>query len=235
MLSFLCGLILLSACNFEDRKPASFPARTLVQLTLTAGQQEAADINSQYPARLAYFEQFRQENVDLCCLGDSITERLDWQDAYPSLRVSNRGIGSDTTLGILARLDDIEAQSPRVISLLIGINDISIGRKPDEIIETYGELLDELSRRLPNTSIIVTSVLPVTATHVIDNRDVILFNDLLRPLCEEKGVVYLDVYDGFCDASGNLDVAFATDDVHPNIAGYLIWLRSLDEALRASF
>lgn len=209
-----------------------FPDRSPIPLTLTEEQQGPASINGQYSARLAYFEQFRQENVDICFLGDSITERLDWQDAYPSLRVSNRGIGSDTTLGILARLDDVVAQSPRVISLLAGINDISGGRTAEDIITTYGELLDELSLRLPNTAIIVTSVLPVTASHPIDNRDVTALNALLRLLCEEKGVTYIDVYAAFCNADGHLITDLAADNIHLNVSGYLIWLRALDDALR---
>ena len=131
----------------------------------------------------------------------------------------------------LARLDDVVAQSPRVISLLAGINDISGGRTAEDIITTYRELLDELSLRLPNTAIIVTSGLPVTASHPIDNRDVTALNALLRTLCEEKGVAYVDVYSEFCDADGNLSAALASDNVHPNVSGYLIWLQALNTAL----
>ena len=231
ILSLFCGLLLLSSCHSTPQQEIHLPDRTPIPLTLTEEQQGPASINGQYSARLAYFEQFRQENVDVCFLGDSITERLDWQDAYPSLRVSNRGIGSDTTLGVLARLGDVEAQSPRAVALMAGINDISIGRSTDEIIETYAELLDELSHRLPDTALVVTCVLPVTAAHSIDNADVQALNVRLQPLCKEKGVAYVDVYSEFCDADGNLNTDLAADNVHPNISGYLVWLQALDTAL----
>lgn len=206
----------------------------MVSLELTAEQQAAAEKNGQYSSRLSYFEQFRRKNVDLCCFGDSITQGLDWQDAYPSLKVSNRGIGSDTTLGMLARLDDVEAQAPRVISLLAGINDIAAGRSTQEIIDTYGTLLEELTHRLPDTVIIVTSVLPVTAEHSVDNADVQALNAALRPLCEEKGATWVDVYGDFLDDTGNMDVTLAADSIHPNVAGYLVWLRALDKALHSA-
>ena len=58
-------------------------------------------------------------------MGNSITAgggnwslRLD----YPNIK--NRGIGGDTTDGVLARLDEVIYFQPEAVFLLIGINDL---------------------------------------------------------------------------------------------------------------
>lgn len=167
-----------------------------------------------------------QPSVDLVCFGDSITQKFEWADALPGIRVANRGIGSDTTEGMLARIDSVAALSPRVISLMAGINDL-LSNTPDETIVTYRALLTALRQQLPDTQIIVTSVLPVSESHSIPAENIVALNNLLKPLCEEFGITYLDLFNEFADEFGNLLPVYDLDGVHLTVQGYLLWLSKL--------
>ena len=74
-------------------------------------------------------------------LGDSLTEYGNWRELFPGLDIKNRGIAGDTTDGVLHRLDGITALSPDKIFLMIGINDLLMGRSvkrifvPDEVAD----------------------------------------------------------------------------------------------------
>lgn len=162
--------------------------------------------------------------------GDSITQKFEWQDAFPGLRVSNRGIGSDTTEGVRARLDSVKALQPSVISLMVGINDLG-HRSLEDAIASYEFLLDALAEELPNAVIIVNGVLPVTAAHSIDNQKVRSLNAVLESLCRERGLCYLDLYKDFAGDDGCLRPEYALDNVHLTPAGYALWLSYLAPAI----
>lgn len=57
-------------------------------------------------------------------LGDSITYRFPWHEAFDGQAI-NRGIGSDTTVEILNRIDEIAKLNPKVVLVMVGINDLS--------------------------------------------------------------------------------------------------------------
>lgn len=173
---------------------------------------------------------FSSGPVDLCCLGDSITQKFEWQDAFPGLRVSNRGIGSDTTGGIRARLDSVKALQPSVISLMAGINDLG-SCSPEEAAASYALLLDALAEELPDAAVIVSSVLPVSAKNAVDNQNVRSLNAAIEALCRERGMLYLDLYGEFAGDDGCLRPEYALDNVHLTPAGYSLWLSRLAPAI----
>lgn len=214
--------LLLMGCGQAPQRTWPDPAAQL-----SPEKERYAQSNGQYAQQEPFFmwyAQLNEEPVDVVFLGDSITQRVEWNEVFPSLRVANRGIGSDTTEGALARLDSVIALSPKTVSCMLGINDISVGRTTEEIADTYAQLLETLHSALPDTRVVVTSVLPVTGTHPIDNADVAAMNEALREVCDLDYVNFLDVYELFTDEHGNLKTEYAYDSVHPNPAGYTQWL-----------
>lgn len=187
--------------------------------------------NSWYLEREALFMAFRSGPVELCCLGDSITQKFEWQDAFPDRRVANRGIGSDTTEGILARLDSVIALEPAYISLLAGANDLATGRTPDEIAVTYRQILEQLRSQLPGTKIVVSSMFPVAEAHPLQPEDILAVNEQLSALCEELDITFLDMFQAFSDESGHLRPEYALDNIHLSPAGFALWLSYLTPAL----
>ncbi|MDR7869043.1 MAG: GDSL-type esterase/lipase family protein [Sporomusaceae bacterium] len=93
-------------------------------------------------------------------LGDSITYGGDWEDLFPATLVENRGIGGDTTLGLLNRLDQVIALKPSQIFLMIGMNDLCYNRPIPEVIANYRRILGRFREELPDTKVYVQSVLP---------------------------------------------------------------------------
>lgn len=195
-------------------------------------KQAVAATNAQYRERESFFSYFYSAPTELVCLGDSITQKFEWQDALPQYEVKNRGIGSDTTLGALARLDSIALLKPQIISLMIGINDLAQNRTIDSIEHTYQTLLDNIYELMPDTTIIVTSVLPVTEDHTIRSEDILELNKRIQALCLERGIVYLDLFADFSDENGHLKQAYAMDSVHLSAQGYALWLEHLVRALQ---
>lgn len=75
-----------------------------------------------YDVRSGIFEVTESKQAKLVMLGDSIIEQGLWSEWLPC-SVLNRGIGGDTTAGVLNRVDNIIALKPKRVYLLIGVND----------------------------------------------------------------------------------------------------------------
>ena len=73
-------------------------------------------------------EEFKEKPLnlnDIVFLGNSITAGgNDWSERLNIPNIKNRGIGGDTTDGVIARLDEIIYFKPKAVFLLIGINDL---------------------------------------------------------------------------------------------------------------
>lgn len=172
-------------------------------------------------------------------LGNSITQRANWQKLLADPTVVNRGIGGDATCGVLDRLDDVVKRKPSKLFLLIGINDmqIAINRSGlvniDAIRNNYEAILKRLKAETPDTKIYVESVLP---TNVLKrqnwvkgkpekfskmlNQGVQTLNPVLKGLAEKYGCTWVNLYDWFKDENNELKMDYTDDGIHPNEAGY---------------
>lgn len=229
--SCLCIALLLNVLVPPGGDTLRFPVYTPMQGDFSWPEEKIpfTQTNSHYQEKEALYMTFHFP-ADLVFFGDSITQKFEWSDAFPKWRVANRGIGSDTTAGMTARLDSIVALSPRAISLMAGINDL-VSHTPEETIESYRILLTALHNQLPDTQVIVTSVLPTSESHVVASVNIISLNTMLKRLCQELDVYYLDVFHDFADDKGNLRPEFDLDGIHLTVQGYLLWLSYLSPEL----
>lgn len=85
-----------------------------------------------------------RRKVDVVMAGDSRIERFEWQDAFPDWAVANRGLGGDTTAGLLARVHGITAASPKLVYTMVGINDLAAGTDRADVLSSYAALLQTL-------------------------------------------------------------------------------------------
>src|SRR5690349_13279539 len=102
----------------------------LLGTTGVANAQNAVKIDSNYAnyyykQRVEYFNKMPHVKNEIVFLGNSITERGEWQEILSGYRcpIVNRGVGGDNSFGILARMDEILAAKPKAIFLMDGIND----------------------------------------------------------------------------------------------------------------
>lgn len=138
--------------------------------------------NPQYNARLTTFELYKND-TDIIFVGDSITEKISWDELFPGIECLNRGIGSDTTEGLLHRVDEIVLHCPNKIFILIGINDLSSGMSPEQAKNNMAAVIDYIHSELPECEIFVESVLYAKNT---DNNDVDLLNEYYKSVCMEN-------------------------------------------------
>jgi lysophospholipase L1-like esterase len=176
---------------------------------------------------------FLQENPTLdqggvVFLGDSLTDLCDLDTYYPHRGYINRGIGGDTTEGVLRRFDEtVLPLTPSTIVLLIGINDFNYGRTIDATYQSYERLVRHILDVLPDVRLIVLSLAPVNGLAypplLLLPEKIRTFNVRLEALTQESGAIWVDIHEPLLqNASNLLDSAYSDDGLHWNALGYNI-------------
>ena len=173
--------------------------------------------------RALQFQELPLHGGEVVFLGDSITEGGSWHEWFPDVPVVNRGIGADTTDGVLARLDSAILH-PSKVFLLIGTNDLSFRRKPDQVAANQRSIIEQIRGRAPQADLYVQSVMP--RTRKLRGR-IDLLNARYCALADEFGATYIDLWPTLSNAEGELDPAYSLDSLHLNGAGYRAWITVL--------
>ena len=188
-----------------------------------------------YNMKVASFEKENPDltDVDLVFLGDSLTDGCDLEKYYPEYTAVNRGISGDTTDGLLARLKvsacDVD---PKAVVLLIGVNDISRGVKPNELSDNYEKIITGLKENLPDTKIVWCSMTALGGKSAKYNDTVIICNQKIKLLAEKYGCVFVDLFTPLCDAdTREIREEYTVDGTHLTDAGYQVVSREINNAL----
>lgn len=165
---------------------------------------------------------------NLLFLGDSLTAFHDWS-GFGSHH--NAGIAGDTTDGLLHRLHYTLAKDPRCVVLMIGINDLLQGQRIDRMKHHYQNILQQLQSI---ETVVILSLLPVaSAMQTIEiNEKVILLNWFLKNESQQKGLIYLDLYNMMVDRDGGIKEALTSDGVHLTPEAYALWENALHKRLK---
>jgi lysophospholipase L1-like esterase len=158
-------------------------------------------------------------------VGDSITQDYNVYEHFSGKRVYNRGIGGDTTEGLLKRMDvSIHELKPSVVVLLMGTNDFALlNAKPEDVFERMKRIVSEIKDQHPEVNILLQSVYPVNET--IDpttvlprtNKMIDSLNDLLKTI---EGVTYLDLSSKLKDTEGRFNKRYTLEGLHVSPEGY---------------
>ncbi|HWU47001.1 MAG TPA: GDSL-type esterase/lipase family protein [Humibacter sp.] len=160
-------------------------------------------------------------------VGDSLTEGGDWQDWLTDERVVNLGVSGDTTDDLIARLDDVIGHRPGTVVLLIGTNDLAWRRGAEHIVRNIETILVTLRRELPDTQILVQSILPREHIYAKTIKDA---NRHLWQFASTVRAQYLDLWPVLAENDA-IDPRFSPDGLHLNDAGYEAWRSELVPAL----
>ncbi|NCA11426.1 G-D-S-L family lipolytic protein, partial [bacterium] len=172
-------------------------------------------------------------------LGDSITQGWgdDFRGQFPGMKAANRGIGGDTTRGMLIRLaDDVLALDPAAIVILAGTNDIEVGIEPEAIARNVGRIIAAIKehdgRSGRTTPIVLCRVFPSSATKQRPSETIQKLNRLLEDAVRgDRQVTLVDTWSLFADEAGDAQPAFFPDLLHLNPAGYEKWASALRPVL----
>ena len=209
-------------------------------------------INSQNWSEFANTSSYDKANLELALnteshnrvvfMGNSITEG--WVIMHPQFFKNkgyiNRGIGGQTTPQMLLRFrQDVLNLNPKVVVILAGTNDIAgnTGYTSEEDILGNIKSMAEIANS-NGIKVIISSILPAIeylwkpgldpATKIIKiNKELKLFSD-------KNGFIYLDYYSEMVDDKGGLkvpDYTSANDLVHPNLNGYLVMEKLVEDAI----
>lgn len=209
--------------------------RSSLQQGKVKGQNELLDLilKGGYHMKVAEFRVLNRYTKPhgIVFVGDSITQNYPVHEFYPGLPVYNRGIGGDTTVGLLHRLDEsIFDLSPAIVVLLIGTNDLALlDTTPDAIVERIRTIVEMIHNKSPDTKIMVQSIYPVhqgphpqissMSVGVRNNRDIQTCNHLLSQL---PGITYVDMFSHLVDGNGQIHLAYTTEGLHISSEGYQV-------------
>lgn len=159
-------------------------------------------------------------------VGDSITQDFNVYEYFHGHNVYNRGIGGDTSEGVLTRLNEsIFDLKPRQVFLQIGTNDFC--RLQDGIEGTYvriQEIIKQIKSFDQNIEIFLISLYPVNplkdrkTVGKRNNLDIQKLNKMLETI---QDVQYLDLYT-LLEKDGVLNPDYTIEGLHLNQKGYKI-------------
>jgi lysophospholipase L1-like esterase len=173
-----------------------------------------------------------RDQVDVVMLGDSLTQWAEWWELLHR-PTANRGVADDTVALVQRRVSGVVALQPKVLCLMIGINDLLAGSAPSDMAARHAALVASIKAQLPNTRVIVQALLPVRETYLkgqdeqVSNATVKRANALLAAAARTAGTEWVDVGVKLIDASGELAAENTSDGVHLSARGYRIWADGL--------
>jgi lysophospholipase L1-like esterase len=175
--------------------------------------------------RTSFFRAFLR-HADVVMIGDSLTDGAEWREMFPERSIVNRGIDDDTTEGVLARLDQVVAMKPRLVFVMIGVNDFANDRLSVEtVFGNYRTIVARLSQE--GAKVFVQSTLPCNEAKgawkscASINGKIRQLNARLATLASDK-VAYVDLTPVLVGEHG-LKAEFTYDGVHLTGEGYRQW------------
>lgn len=189
--------------------------------------------NAQYFKRMEDFAADKSQK-NIVILGNSLTERGQWEEILGRADVANRGIGSDITGGYISRLKDVFALKPKICFIEGGVNDLGHNISPDIILRNLAVLIDTLRRE---------GIVPVlnTLTYVTDhykshdpkdfNNRIKSLNRGIRSLAKKKKVRLIDLNKKISDNSFLIKKYAIEDGIHYTGETYSLWGKEIMKML----
>lgn len=177
------------------------------------------------------FEVVDEESKDIVFAGDSHTDYFEWGEYFEDLSVANRGIGGDTSEGLLGRIDQVTELNPQKVFLMIGVNDIQQDVPVETIVQNYIQIVEAIKEANPETEIYVQSVFPVAGDLYENNQfkhsdsineSVAALNKKLSQL---EGVKFVNAAEPF---GSELAEEYSVDGLHLSREGYEVWLDEIE-------
>lgn len=187
--------------------------------------------------RKGFWNQREKDQGKVVFVGDSLIggwAGLAKGTAFPSLKVANRGIGGDTSRGVLFRFqEDVLDLHPRAIVISAGSNDNTAQGSPDDTIANLASMLEMARKQDAQVPIVICTVHPVEIAGFDLSNSRQILRARVKAFGEGKvGLVILDLYPIFGDAEGRLvPDLYGKDHVHLNADGYAKWVAALAPVL----
>ena len=190
--------------------------------------------NWYYDSREKLYQGLKGQKVDIVFFGNSITERGNWHELFPTYKIANRGIGGDNTFGMKARIADVMLSKPKKIFLMMGINDIGRGHSTAWTLKNYEEIIQIIKKKSPKTKIYLQSTLPLNEPKIQYDyqrgreQNIRALNEGIVQLAKKYKLQYVNVKEVLAD-DYLLKSEYTEDGIHVNTAAYIKWANYLKE------
>lgn len=166
---------------------------------------------------------------DIVFAGDSITWGAPYGNFFGNIR--NRGIGGETSIGLLGRIDEVARDEPGKIFLMIGSNDLARDHWTSDIVDNYRQMLVKIKAKAPRAMVYIQGIPPRNSADRTSARDVSgrvpEVNARLKSLAAEFGYTYIDLFPYLADERGQLRSEYSEDGLHLTWPGYLKLMEAL--------
>ena len=190
-----------------------------------------------YEFQAQLYQSYPHAKSDIVFLGNSLTDRVDWNELLGMANARNRGISGDITFGVLQRLDEVINGNPAKVFILIGINDVSRNIPDSVIFKNYKKIVERIKAGSPRTKIYFQTLLPVNneftqfKNHYNKDEHILWLNGQIKTLQKEEGITVIDLYPHFLNDQNKLNKKYTLDGLHLNAEGYKVWAGVLQKYL----
>ena len=132
--------------------------------------------------------------------------------------------------GKLCSLAEIaELSGAGKLFIQLAMNDL--GRPLDELEESWKTVIHSIQDRCPDIEIYIQSGTPVHEDiGRFSKQNMLDYNEMLKNVCEELGLVYVDIARGMADENGYMPVKLMNNNEHFNNNGCVIWIDNLRDS-----
>ena len=179
--------------------------------------------------------------IDLVFMGDSIThywdvgEGPDTSTEIVELRkkfsILNCGYGGDQTQHLLwrAKYGELDGYEAKLVMLLIGTNNSSAGRPPDEVFAAIHEITNVIHAKQPKAKILLLPLFPRQTAASPSNVRNLAVNALIRAASWGEHVIVKDLTGLFRDEKGDsIPELFDDERLHMSDAGFFVWRKAVE-------
>jgi lysophospholipase L1-like esterase len=180
--------------------------------------------------------------IDAVFIGDSLTSGIKEYSITKNAGVfSTNGMSTAQVMNTKVTLNSVNMPltnalaniKPAKVYILLGSNDV-VWMKQATYITNYGNLIDAVIKSLPNATIYIQSIFPVTAAYEkenikdnLNNEKINIYNQALLNLCSNKNVKYLDVASVLKGSDGKLPDSAGSDGFNIKRSTYVTWFNFL--------
>lgn len=170
-------------------------------------------------------------------LGDSHMAIGKWESLSAKAEFINHGVSGEGFRNILERLDQTISLEPDIIFLEVGVNDLGDFRDPKDIVDGHKLIWKKIKLALPQTKIVVCSLLPMNELiYGIDltgiNAKIRLTNKMLLDAAKIARIDFIDLYGPLADSDQQLRPEWTKDGLHLRTEGYDVWRAMLSPYFR---
>ncbi|HEX8127641.1 MAG TPA: SGNH/GDSL hydrolase family protein [Pyrinomonadaceae bacterium] len=146
--------------------------------------------------------------------------------------------GAETADVLRGQLTRLDSAHPTLITLGIGINDVSHGVSPEQFARNYEEIVTRLKSKT-NAPIVTTNIPDISHAprvpaflHEQVRQRIKLFNAHIAEIAGRHDLRLVDAYDMSREVIPNHPEFFSADGFHPSDEGYEYWAKMMWPAVK---